>query len=150
MADVLINFAIGCFFATFHPILLFFTLNYTIVKHIVDSYCLISSDYNMTQISTKSFYTPVLFLMLAPALCSQALTTVFIISTGIETSLYTGLYALFICILSLSFVLLKTQLTITFPAMADDEDDLIEDEGIEPAYESSSVEWSDLPLNNLK
>ena len=88
--------------------------------------------------------------MLAPALCSQALTTVFIISTGIETSLYTGLYALFICILSLSFVLLKTQLTITFPAMADDEDDLIEDEGIEPAYESSSVGWSDLPLNNLK
>jgi hypothetical protein len=63
MADFLVNFSITCCLASTSPLIIPFGLFYSVFKHLIDSYCLISGIYKGSELDTKSFYLPVTNIM---------------------------------------------------------------------------------------
>jgi hypothetical protein len=149
MADFLVNFSITCCLASTSPLIIPFGLFYSVFKHLIDSYCLVSGVFKGSELDTKSFYLPVTNIMTFAAVLGLVnVVACLYLCPSSETQFvsHAYTYAPLILMLALVFLIQQCQTNQRWPFRVIPEDEevpeLKEDERAEePVYEPPIRKW---------
>jgi Calcium-dependent channel, 7TM region, putative phosphate len=149
MADFLVNFTITNCLAPSSPLVIPFGLTYTLIKHCVDSYCLVSGTFKVSYLNTKAYYLPITNIVVVTTLFAQIYTVACFYLSPVTDDVNIGYVATYgPGMIFVSFGLLYQQFqsdqTWPFRVMKDDviSSEVEETDEIEPIYEPPILEWA--------
>jgi len=147
MADTVVNFTITNCLAFVSPLVVPFGLFYTVMKHLIDSYTLLSGIYKVSYLNTR-FYMEVCNLMSLSTLLAQAITIISLFLSPVTAYLKFGAATTVgIALAFLSCVIVNQQVQSDhswplrlLPDVAEEPAE-VADEEEEPLYEPPILEW---------